>query len=213
MRSVLRLWWLRIRALWKWLLVFVLLSLPIDWLHEWLRHWIAGQSGWLMPILRYIVNHPWFPWGLLPIGVLALVTKAYFDARRLTSGPLAPARRETIHIVRTFGTEQSATTRNVAGELADLYRRGESLRIEILEDENSTHLAEWRSRIDTWRRDVRQYLNDYVSPAKALYVDVIYGLRDVTILYRGKGLPVEKGYVIQDLEERLKRFAEILKVL
>src|SRR5439155_5137719 len=112
MHPMLRRWWHRIKALWKGLVASVLLPLALDALHEWLRDWIAGQSGWFVPILRTIVNHPWFPWGLLPIGVLVLIVKAYADAQTLTSGS------QSSFAPRTSLVETEAyATPNEAGEI------------------------------------------------------------------------------------------------
>jgi hypothetical protein len=213
MRPFLYQWWQRIRALWKWVVASVLLPLPLHALHEWLREWIASQSGWFGPIMRTIVNHPWFPWALLPIGVLVLVVKAYADTQTLTWGSQDSRASQTVHIVRTSGIEKPSAPRDFAGDIGVLIQRGSRLREEILGDEDLAHIGEWRSRIESWRQDVKQYLYDHVSQAKALYVDVIFDLPEGTILFRGKGLPGEKGHIIQDLEERLKRLGEMLKVI
>jgi hypothetical protein len=180
------------RRLQKWLRAAILLlaiTVPLGLLEHWffgeLLLRLSSRWGLIVGGLLAIIAHPWFPWALIPVGILALILKEFLE-------------------------EKDRSIRARADDAAALFFAGENVKEAIYQDLGDES-KEWWQKINSWRERVAYWMLENDSPA-AMMIFTASVTTDETLHHRceGKALSREKERAIQNLEEHLRRFAEFL---
>lgn len=178
--------WRRRARTWLRVLVYAMVvTVPPGVFHHWIygtfQHLASTRWGrvadWLLPI----VGHPWFPWALPPLAILALILKEFLEN---------PNRVKSDRVARFA----------IAGQ---------GIRSTILGAEESKK-GEWEPMVAAWMAEVRTWLEENDSLARAVFVAApVLEQYMVQHLYQGRTISDAKEGPIQRLEEYLKRLDEI----
>lgn len=151
---------------------------------------------------------PW--WALAPVGALLgygmlRVNHDRFEAEREA---LQVERHEVRRLQALF--EERRETAVISASLSYLKESGELLRGRIMAAEDDARLEEWDRQWRDWRLSVRSFVNRYVSPGRAAYVDAIETYDALSLVREGRPAAEAKEVIAQNIDGRLRRLNEVL---
>lgn len=146
-----------------------------------LQQFTSSQWGTVVDWLLSVVGHPWFPWALPPLAVLALILKEFLEN---------PHRAKSDRVA-LFSIS------------------GERIKTTIFDADDSKS-SEWEPMVRAWHTEVRTWLAENDSLARAVFfaTTVLYDPR-MQHLYKDVEISNAKEWPVQMLEGYLKRLNEI----